>query len=72
MILLLLVPPYAGVVEVVLCLQTKTLESLLVVGGVDLNLLRRIRHTTNDARTPVAYCAEVFVLRALLLQLRIA
>lgn len=54
-VFLLLVPPYAGVVEVVLCLQTKTLESLLVVLSIDLNLVRRIRHAANDARTPVAH-----------------
>lgn len=52
---LLLVPPYAGVVEVVLGLQTKAVESLLIVCTVDLNLVRRIRHAANDARTPVAH-----------------
>ena len=52
---LLLVPPYAGVVEVVLGLQTKAVESLLIVCTVDLNLVRRIRHAANDAGTPVAH-----------------
>ena len=69
---LFLVPPYAGVVEVVLGLQTKTVESLLIVCTVDLNLVRRIRHAANDARTPVAHRAEVGLQMSLLLQYGIA